>query len=105
MFHTYVASVFSKVSSALDLCCIQVFHVTTVSCFRGMFIESWGHDPGTGGRGTVSRGPADRAHNALGVCGRGVLILIRAPGSRPRRERREGAGGRSGDHSQGARAG
>jgi hypothetical protein len=31
-----------NVSSGLDLCCIQVFHVVSVSYFRGMLRESWG---------------------------------------------------------------
>jgi hypothetical protein len=31
MFHTYVATVFSNVSSMSDICCIQVFHVASVS--------------------------------------------------------------------------
>ena len=33
MLQVYVLNV----SSASDLCCIQVFHVASVSCFRGMF--------------------------------------------------------------------
>ena len=68
MLQVYV----SNVSSASDVCCIQVFHVASVSCFRGMFRESWGHGPGTGGRGVASRG---------------VLVLIPAHGSHPRGER------------------
>jgi hypothetical protein len=45
----------ANVSFASD-CCIQVFHITSVSCFRGMFKESWGHDPDVGARGVASQG-------------------------------------------------
>jgi hypothetical protein len=51
-----------NVSSALDLCCIQVFHIGAL-CFRGIFRELWRHDPGAGGRGAASRGPADGVHS------------------------------------------
>ena len=56
-----------KVSSALDVCCIQVFYVASVSCFRGMFRESLGHCPNAMGRGAVSRGPADGGRGASGI--------------------------------------
>jgi hypothetical protein len=45
-----------------------------------------------------------RSTARLGSCGRGVLVLIRAPGSHPRGDRR-GSGERSGGRSQGTRAG
>jgi hypothetical protein len=38
MLQVYVPNI----SSASDVCCIQVFHVVSVSCFRSMFRESWG---------------------------------------------------------------
>ena len=38
-----------------------MFHVASVSCFRGMFRESWGHGLGSGGWGAASQGPADGA--------------------------------------------
>ena len=46
MLQVYVPNV----SSASDLCCIQVFYVVSVSCFGGMFRESWGmaRAPGKG---------------------------------------------------------
>ena len=44
MLQVYVPNV----SSASDLCCIQVFLVASVSCFRGMFRESWGIAPALG---------------------------------------------------------
>jgi hypothetical protein len=59
IFHTHVASVCYNVSSALDVWCIQMFHVVSVLCFRGIFRESSGHGPGAVGRGTASRGLPD----------------------------------------------
>ena len=56
-----------KVSSALDVCCIQVFHVASFSCFRGMFRESLGHGPNAVGRGAASRGPTDGARGTPGI--------------------------------------
>jgi hypothetical protein len=46
MLQMYVPNVLSS----LDLCCIQVFYVANVSCFKCMFRESWGHDLGARGR-------------------------------------------------------
>ena len=56
MLQAYV----SNVSSASDVCCIQVFHVASVSYFRGMFTESLGHGSGVVGRTRRDRrmGPA-----------------------------------------------
>jgi hypothetical protein len=62
MFHTYVASICSK----CFICFTHMLH-SSVSCFRGIFRESWGHGPGVGGRGTTRRGPADEAHDAPGI--------------------------------------
>ena len=56
-----------NISSASDVCCIQVFHVASVSCFRGMFRQSLGHGPGAGGWGAVSQRLVDGAHGAPGV--------------------------------------
>jgi hypothetical protein len=61
MLQVYVRNV----SSASDLFCIQVFHVASVSCFRDVFRESWGHGPSARGRGVVNQGSADGAHSAL----------------------------------------
>ena len=55
MLQVYVLNV----SFASDVCCIQVFHVASVSCFRGMFIESCGHAPDAGRRGAASQGPVN----------------------------------------------
>jgi hypothetical protein len=55
-----------NVSSASDVCCIQVFHIASVSCFRCMFRESWEHGSDAGGRGAVSQGPADEGAARLG---------------------------------------
>jgi hypothetical protein len=64
MFHTHVASVCPNVLSVSDVCCIQVFNVASVACFRCMFRELLGHGPGAVGRGAVSRGPTDGARSA-----------------------------------------
>jgi hypothetical protein len=61
------------VSSILDLCCIQVFYVANVSCFGGMFRESWGHGPDAGRRSTSSEGPTDGSHGAPGVLQTGCV--------------------------------
>ena len=92
------------VSSASDVCCIQVSHVASVSCFRGMFGESWGHGSGARGRGAVSRVPADGARDAPGVLQKGRArphygscvppTRSPAPVSRPRGEREEGIRGK-----------
>ena len=50
-----------NVSSASDVCCIQVFHVASVSCFRDMFMRVMGYGPGAGRRGMASQGLADWA--------------------------------------------
>jgi hypothetical protein len=55
MFHTHVANVCSKCSSALDICCIQVFHVLDVCP------ESYGGTTQTPGTGRGNRGPANGA--------------------------------------------
>ena len=60
--HTHVASVCSK----CFICFRRMLHLS-VSCFRDMFRESWGHDPGTGGRDAASQGPADGIRGAPGV--------------------------------------
>jgi hypothetical protein len=39
MLQVYVLNVLY----ALDICCIQVFHVASASCFKGMFKELLGH--------------------------------------------------------------
>jgi hypothetical protein len=59
-FQVYVLNI----SSTSDVCCIQVFHVASVSCFIIVFRELW-----------------DVAH--LGSYGHGMLVLIPASGSRP----------------------
>jgi hypothetical protein len=99
MFYTHVASVcVSNVSSASDVCCIQVFHVCKCFVFqRGMFRESWGTDQalekGRGKPGADLRmGRAAR----LGSYGRGMLILIPALGSHPHGERRDQGEGAAG---------
>jgi hypothetical protein len=51
----------------------QVFHVANVSCFGGMFRESWGHGPDAGRRSTSSEGPADGSHGAPGVLQTGCV--------------------------------
>jgi hypothetical protein len=49
IYFTYMFQIYiPNVSSASDLCCIQVFHVASVSCLRGMFRESWEHGSGAG---------------------------------------------------------
>ena len=92
MFHTHVASVCSNVLFDLDFCCIQMFHVVSVSCFRGMFRESWATAQalGEGARRAGSR-RMGRA-SCLGSYGRSMLVLIPAPGSRPCGERGGGQG-------------
>jgi hypothetical protein len=60
MLQVYV----SNISFASDLYCIQMFHIASVSCFRCIFSESWGHCLSAVGRGAVSRGLADGAHSA-----------------------------------------
>jgi len=92
MLQVYV----TNVSFASKVCCIQVFHVASVSCFRGMFRESWGHGPGAGGRGAASRGSTD------GACGASGHARPH-PGSWVPLVRREGGG--SGERSGGRWAG
>jgi hypothetical protein len=52
MFHTYVATVFSNISSASDVCCIEVFYVASVSW--GMVGD--GHTAQAPGMGVVELG-------------------------------------------------
>jgi hypothetical protein len=52
-----------------------VFYVASVSCFRGMFRESWRHDPDARGRGTASRGPVDGARPADRACSSSSGVL------------------------------
>jgi hypothetical protein len=82
------------VSSASDLCCIHEFHVANVSCFRCMFIESWGMARALGEGAWRDRGWQMGRTTRLGSCGRGVLVLIRASGSRPHGEREGGVRGK-----------
>jgi hypothetical protein len=56
-----------NILSALNLYCIQVFHVASVSCSKGTFRESEGHGPGAGRRGAASQRPADGAHDTSKV--------------------------------------
>ena len=88
IYFTHMLQVYiSNVSSALDVCCIQVFHVASILCFRGIFIESWRHGPDAARRYTASRGPVDGAHDA-----HGGLRMGRArphPGSRVPPARKE----------------
>ena len=47
IYFTHMLQVYvPNVSSASDLCSLQVFHVASVSCLRGMFRELWEHGPG-----------------------------------------------------------
>jgi hypothetical protein len=82
MLEVYV----SNVSSASNICCIQMFHVASLSCFRSMFRESWGHGPSTEGRGVARRGPID-----------GACLCSSRPRVSPTRRERRGSGGRSGE--------
>jgi hypothetical protein len=84
-----------NVSSASDLCCIQVFHVTSVSCFRCIFKELWGHGPSAGERTRRVRGRRMGRVVRLGSCGRGMLILTRLSGPTCA-EREEGVRGKAG---------
>jgi hypothetical protein len=79
-----------NVSSASDLCCIQVFHVTSVLCFRDMFRESWG-----------TARALRKGRSVPGSYGQGTLVLIPARGSRPRGERGGGSRGMSDGHGAG----
>jgi hypothetical protein len=71
-------------------------YVASVSCFRDMFRESWGHELGAGRRGAASRRPADGVRSAPGVLRTGRARPH--PGScvLPARRERMGLRGRSG---------
>jgi hypothetical protein len=92
MFYTMLQIYVPNVSSALDVCCIQVFHVACVSYSRGMFRESLGHAPDTVGKGTTSRGSVGGARAALGVLRTGRARPHLVPGSRSARRERRGSG-------------
>jgi hypothetical protein len=80
MFQEYV----QNISSASDICCIQVFHALEV------FKQSWGHGSGARGWGVVSRVPTVGARGAPRSCGGGCARPH--PGawvSHARRERSE----------------
>ena len=74
MFYTYVSSVYSK----CFICFRRMLH-SSVSSFRVVFRESWGHGPSAEGWGVASRVPADGAcwgpavgvRGAPGSCGQG----------------------------------
>jgi hypothetical protein len=86
MLQLYVLNVLS----ASDVCCIQTFHISTFK------VESHGgmsQSPGDGATRAMGQWSGRAVH--LGSCGRGVLVLMLALGSRPLRER-GGAGGRNG---------
>jgi hypothetical protein len=64
MFHTHVTGLCSK-CFINELCCIHVFYIASVLCFRGIYVHRvMGARPRRGGRGAVSRGPADGVHDA-----------------------------------------
>jgi hypothetical protein len=92
---TYMLQVYiPNVLSTLDLCCIQVVYVASVSCFKGIFRESWGTTRERGkGRGELrvgiwgarrAWGPADR------VCLSPSGLLGPACVERERERRRSG---------------
>ena len=85
--HTCYKCMFQIFHPSQTYVAFKCFHVASVSCFRDMFRESWGHGPGAGGKGTASRGAADGARGAPRSRGPGVLVLIPALGSRPRGQR------------------
>ena len=68
-----------NVSFASDLCCIQVFHVASVSCFRGIWYVQRvvGARPGRWGKGHDVPGLADGAGAPPGV------LLMRRGSPRP----------------------
>jgi hypothetical protein len=77
---------------------LQIFHIlqtyvySSVSCFRCVFRESWGHGPGARGSGAASRVPRVGARGTPSAVDGDVPVLILAPGSRPRGERERSAG-------------
>ena len=89
------------VSGSATVYCIQLFHIPSVSCFRGIFRDSWGHGLSTRGRGAASQGPTDGVH--------GMPRVLRIgrdrphPGSRvpPARREMRGSGERSGGRGAG----
>ena len=99
MLQVYV----SNVSPASDLCYIQVFHVASVSCFRGMF-KVMGARSGTGERGAASQGLADGAHGVPRVLRTGRAHTHPSSRFLPA-WREEGVRGRNGGHSWRVRAG
>jgi hypothetical protein len=91
MFHTHMLQVYvPNVSSASDLCCIQVFNVACVSCFRGLFRESWGTTCALGEGPWQAGGTADGVRDAPRVLWTGRAHPY--PGSRPCGERGGGQG-------------
>jgi hypothetical protein len=78
----------SNISSTLDLCCIQVFHVASVLCLRSRYVQRvMRARPKRQGKGAASRRLAMGRAARLGSCGQGVLVRILTPRSRPRGER------------------
>jgi hypothetical protein len=82
-----------NVSAISFLRCTKCFHFASISCFRGMFRESWGHGQGVGGQGAASWEPADGAHGTPRVLRMGHAHPH--PGSRvPPARREEGVRGK-----------
>jgi len=81
MFQVYVPNI----SSASDVCCIQLFHISEV-CSESYGGHGGRGKPGARGWGTLGAS-GRRAWRAWGSADGGVLVLIPAPRSRPRRER------------------
>jgi hypothetical protein len=92
MFYTHVVNVCSKMFHLLQrYVAFNYFHITSVSCFRGLFRESLEHSPGVVERGAASRGLADRARGAPGFLRTGRARAhpgSRIPLARRERERR-----------------
>ena len=65
---THILQVYvPNISSASDVCCIQMFYIASISCFKYLFGESLGQGLGAMGRGVASQGLADGARDVPGV--------------------------------------